>query len=253
MPQVDLNCDLGESFGRYTLGLDDQVLPYITSANVACGFHAGDPEVMQHTVDLAVADHVQIGAHPGLPDLEGFGRRPMQITPEAARDDVKYQIGALQAFVPSHRLHHVKPHGALYNMAVKDYDLAYAICKGIKEVDPQLLLVGLANSQLIRAAKEVGLPYEQEVFADRAYEADGSLVSRQKPGAVIVDEDLAVSRTINMIKTHQVTSIDGQVIDIQPDTICVHGDGVKALAFVKKIHQALTNDGIKVTAQQVHA
>ncbi len=228
MTQVDLNCDLGESFGRYTLGLDDQVIPYITSANIACGFHAGDPEVMQHTVDLAVASHVQLGAHPGLPDLQGFGRRPMKIAPDAAKADVKYQIGALQAFAPTHRLHHVKPHGALYNMAAKDYDLAYKICEGIKEVDPQLMLVGLANSELIRAAKAVGIPYEQEVFADRAYEADGSLVSRSKPGAVIEDSQVAVDRTIKMLQTHQVTTIDGQVISIQPDTICVHGDGVKA-------------------------
>lgn len=251
MTQVDLNCDLGESFGRYTLGLDDQVIPYITSANIACGFHAGDPEVMQHTVDLAVASHVQLGAHPGLPDLQGFGRRPMKIAPDAAKADVKYQIGALQAFAPTHRLHHVKPHGALYNMAAKDYDLAYKICEGIKEVDPQLMLVGLANSELIRAAKAVGIPYEQEVFADRAYEADGSLVSRSKPGAVIEDSQVAVDRTIKMLQTHQVTTIDGQVISIQPDTICVHGDDVKALAFVKQIHQALTAQGIDVAATQV--
>lgn len=251
MTRVDLNCDLGESFGRYTLGLDDQVIPYITSANIACGFHAGDPEVMQHTVDLAVASHVQLGAHPGLPDLQGFGRRPMKIAPDAAKADVKYQIGALQAFAPTHRLHHVKPHGALYNMAAKDYDLAYKICEGIKEVDPQLMLVGLANSELIRAAQAVGIPYEQEVFADRAYEADGSLVSRSKPDAVIEDSQVAVDRTIKMLQTHQVTTIDGQVISIQPDTICVHGDGVKALAFVKQIHQALTAQGIDVAATQV--
>lgn len=251
MTQVDLNCDLGESFGRYTLGLDDQVIPYITSANIACGFHAGDPEVMQHTVDLAVASHVQLGAHPGLPDLQGFGRRPMKIAPKAAKADVKYQIGALEAFAPTHRLHHVKPHGALYNMAAKDYELAYQICAGIKEVDPQLMLVGLANSELIRAAKAVGIPYEQEVFADRAYEADGSLVSRQKEGAVIEDSAVAVKRTIEMLKEHQVTTIDGQVISIQPDTICVHGDGVKALAFVKQIHQALTAEGIDVVAAHV--
>ena len=248
MTQVDLNCDLGESFGRYTLGLDDQVLPYITSANIACGFHAGDPEVMQKTVDLAVANNVALGAHPGLRDLAGFGRRKMQIAPATAKAEIKYQVGALQAFAPTHRLHHVKPHGALYNMAAKDYDLAYAICEGIKEVDPEIKLVGLANSELIRAAQAIGLPYEQEVFADRAYEADGSLVSRQKPGAVIEDTQEAVDRTIAMIKTHQVTTIDGQTIAIEPDTVCVHGDGVKAVAFVKQIHQALLANGIEVTA-----
>ncbi|KRM12757.1 5-oxoprolinase subunit PxpA [Paucilactobacillus suebicus] len=246
MVQIDLNCDLGESFGRYKLGLDEQVLPYITSANIACGFHAGDPEVMEHTVDLASENHVALGAHPGFHDLEGFGRRQMQINPQTAEADVRYQVGALQAFSPNHKLHHVKPHGALYNMAAKDYDLASAICKGIYAVDHDLILIGLANSELIHAAKEIGLPYAQEVFADRNYEVDGSLMSRSKPNSVITDEDVAVARVIQMVEDHSLKAYDGTVIEMIPDTVCVHGDGIKAVAFVKKIHQALNNEGIEV-------
>ena len=248
MAKIDLNCDLGESFGRYKLGLDDEVLPYITSANIACGFHAGEPQVMAQTVALATQNHVALGAHPGLNDLEGFGRRRMQITPAAAKADVQYQVGALQAFSPDGHLHHVKPHGALYNMAAGNYELAQAICEGIYAVDPNLILVGLANSELIRAAQTVGLPYASEVFADRAYEADGSLVSRSKPNAVITDEDVAVQRVIQMVTQHQITAIDGSSLTITPDTVCVHGDGVKAVAFVKKIHAALNQAGIDVMA-----
>lgn len=248
MVQIDLNCDLGESFGRYKLGLDEEVLPYITSANIACGFHAGDPEVMSQTVSLVSENNVAIGAHPGLRDLQGFGRRQMKISPQTAKAEVQYQIGALQAFSPSHKLHHVKPHGALYNMAGKDYDLARAICEGIYAVDPELILIGLANSELIHAAKDIGLSFAQEVFADRNYEADGSLMSRDLPDAVITDEDLAVSRVIQMVKTHSVQAHDGSMIKMIPDTVCVHGDGVKALAFVKKIHQALSDEGIKIKA-----
>lgn len=246
MAKIDLNCDLGESFGRYKLGLDEDVLPYITSANIACGFHAGDPEVMAQTVTLATKDHVALGAHPGLHDLEGFGRRRMQISALAAKADVQYQVGALQAFTPDGKLHHVKPHGALYNMAAANHELARAICEGIYAVDPTLILVGLANSELICAAQEIGLPYAQEVFADRQYEPDGSLVSRTKPNAVITDEDVAVKRVIQMVEEHQIKAVDGSILTINPDTVCVHGDGIKAVAFVKKIHSALDQEGIEV-------
>ncbi|WP_461241031.1 LamB/YcsF family protein [Paucilactobacillus sp. N302-9] len=248
MVKIDLNCDLGESFGRYKLGLDEEVLPYITSANIACGFHAGDPQVMSQTVNLAIQNHVAIGAHPGLRDLEGFGRRRMQITPAAAKADVQYQVGALQAFSPDGHLHHVKPHGALYNMAAGNYELAKAICEGIYAVDPTIILIGLANSELIRAAQTVGLPYASEVFADRAYEADGSLVSRSQPNSVITDEDVAVQRVIDMVTQHTITAIDGSSLEIIPDTVCVHGDGIKAVAFVQKIHAALNQAGIEVAA-----
>ncbi|MFD0898196.1 LamB/YcsF family protein [Loigolactobacillus binensis] len=248
MVKIDLNCDLGESFGRYTLGLDAQVLPYVTSANIACGFHAGDPTVMAATVALAEQNNVALGAHPGLPDLVGFGRRKMQITLAQAQADVQYQVGALAAFSQTGRLHHVKPHGALYNMAAADYELARGICLGIKAVDPTLILVGLANSQLIKAAQDVDLPYAQEIFADRNYLADGSLVPRTQANAMVTDEATAVQRTVAMIQTQSVTAIDGQKVALAPDTVCVHGDGAKAVAFVQKIHAALLAAGIEVTA-----
>lgn len=246
--KIDLNCDLGESFGRYTLGLDAEVLPYVTSANIACGFHAGDPTVMAATVALAEKNQVALGAHPGLPDLVGFGRRKMQITPAQAQADVQYQVGALAAFSENGKLHHVKPHGALYNMAAQDYELARGICLGIKAVDPTLILVGLANSQLIKAAQDIELPCAQEVFADRNYLADGSLVPRSQPNALITDEQTAVDRTVKMIQTQSVTAIDGQQVALKPDTVCVHGDGAKAVAFVQKIHAALLAADIEVTA-----
>ncbi|MFD1317517.1 LamB/YcsF family protein [Loigolactobacillus zhaoyuanensis] len=248
MVKIDLNCDLGESFGRYTLGLDAEVLPYVTSANIACGFHAGDPTVMAATVALAEQNQVALGAHPGLPDLVGFGRRKMQITPAQAQADVQYQVGALAAFSKNGKLHHVKPHGALYNMAAQDYELARGICLGIKAVDPTLILVGLANSQLIKAAQAVDLPYAQEIFADRNYLADGSLVPRSQPDAMVTDETTAVQRTIEMIQTQSVTAIDGQQVALTPDTVCVHGDGAKAVAFVQKIHAALLAAGIEIAA-----
>lgn len=246
--KIDLNCDLGESFGRYTLGLDAEVLPYVTSANIACGFHAGDPTVMAATVVLAEKNQVALGAHPGLPDLVGFGRRKMQITPAQAQADVQYQVGALAAFSKNGKLHHVKPHGALYNMAAQDYELARGICLGIKAVDPTLILVGLANSQLIKAAQDIELPCAQEVFADRNYLADGSLVPRSQPNALITDEQTAVDRTVKMIQTQSVTAIDGQQVALKPDTVCVHGDGAKAVAFVQKIYAALLAADIEVTA-----
>lgn len=246
--KIDLNCDLGESFGRYTLGLDAEVLPYVTSANIACGFHAGDTTVMAATVALAEKNQVALGAHPGLPDLVGFGRRKMQITPAQAQADVQYQVGALAAFSKNGKLHHVKPHGALYNMAAQDYELARGICLGIKAVDPTLILVGLANSQLIKAAQDIELPCAQEVFADRNYLADGSLVPRSQPNALITDEQTAVDRTVKMIQTQSVTAIDGQQVALKPDTVCVHGDGAKAVAFVQKIHAALLAADIEVTA-----
>ncbi len=248
--RIDLNCDLGESFGAYTIGLDDQVIPFITSANVACGYHAGDPVVMEKTVALCKASQVQVGAHPGFPDLMGFGRRNMAVKPEEAGAYVKYQVGALKAFcdaagVP---LHHVKPHGALYNMAGKDHALALAIARAVQSVDPELTLLALSGSQMVEAAKEIGLPYASEVFADRAYLSDGSLVPRSQPGALIEDEDLAVERVVRMALEGKVTAIDGTDIAIQADSVCVHGDGPKALAFVERIAQTLRREGVEVRA-----
>ena len=248
MKRVDLNCDLGESFGAYKIGLDGEVIPYISSANIACGFHASDPVVMAHTVAMAKEYGCSVGAHPGFPDLMGFGRRQMQITPEEAKDYIIYQVGALAAFCRSQgiRLHHVKPHGALYNMAAVDDSLARAICEGIYAVDPELVLLGLAGSELLKAAEDTGLRYASEVFAERAYNEDGTLVSRKLPGAVITDETLAVQRVLRMVNEQKVASITGKDITIRPDSICVHGDNQKALQFVQKIRDALIKEKIEI-------
>jgi len=250
MYKVDLNSDIGESFGDYKLGLDEDVVKYISSANIACGFHAGDPMVMAKTVKLAINENVQIGAHPGYQDIMGFGRREMKISKEEAKNYVKYQIGALWAFAESNgvKLQHVKPHGGLYNMAAKDSELAMAIAEAVYEVDKNLILVGLANSELTRAGKSVGLKVANEVFADRAYNTDGSLVSRKKEGSMIYDTNLAISRVLRMVKEGKVEAITGEDIDIQADSICVHGDNPKAVDFVNEIRKALENEGINITA-----
>lgn len=250
MFQIDLNCDLGESFGRYTLGMDEEIIPYLSSANIACGYHASDPVIIEKTVERAKASGVHIGAHTGFPDLLGFGRRNMNISLEEARTYTMYQIGALKSFCQAAGmpLYHVKPHGAFYNMAAKDYDLSCAICEGITLVDPNMALLGLSNSEMEKAAGTFGIVFKQEIFADRAYEDDGSLVSRNKPGAMIENEEIAIDRVVHMIKKGKVTSINGKEIEIKADSICVHGDGEKALAFVKKIHNALKEEGIAVKA-----
>ena len=246
--KIDLNCDLGESFGAYKLGLDDQVLPYISSANVACGFHASDPVVMDKTVALAKDAGVAVGAHPGYPDLQGFGRRNMTFPPREVKAMIMYQIGALQAFCTARglKLQHVKPHGALYNMAGKDEALAMAVCEAIQAVDDSLILLGLSGSKMLEAADKIGLRSAREVFADRAYEEDGSLVARTKPGAMITDEDEAVARVIRMIREGKVTAVTGKDIPIRADSVCVHGDSPKALAFVQKIRAALTAEQIQI-------
>ena len=248
MLKVDLNCDLGESFGRYTLGMDEQVLPIISSANVACGFHASDPVVMEKTVKLAKASGVAVGAHPGFPDLMGFGRRNMVISPDEARAYTLYQLGALYAFLKplGMEMQHVKPHGAFYNMAAKDYDLAKAICQAVKDFDPNLILLGLSGSQHIRAAEDVGLKAVSEVFADRAYEEDGTLVNRKKHGAMITDENEAIHRVVRMVKEGKVTAITGRDIPICAESICVHGDGEKALLFTKRIRMAMEAENILI-------
>lgn len=248
MYKVDLNSDLGESFGNYTLGMDEEILKYVSSANVACGWHAGDAMVMEKTVALAKANGVAVGAHPGFPDLMGFGRRNMVVTAEEAKTYTKYQLGALLAFTQSCglKIQHVKPHGAFYNMAAVDEKLATAICEGIYEVDKDIILMGLACSKMITAAEKVGLRAASEVFADRAYNDDGTLVSRKLPGAVIKDKDQAILRTVRMVKEGKVTSINGNDIEIKADSICVHGDNPKALEFVKNIRETLENEGIVI-------
>lgn len=249
MYKVDLNADLGESFGAYTIGMDAEVLRYITSANVACGFHAGDPLVMQKTVKLASERGTAVGAHPGYPDLMGFGRRNMKVKPEEAKAYIKYQVGALMAFTKAEglKMQHVKPHGAFYNMAAVDDKLALAICEGIYEVDPELIMLGLAGSAHIRAAKEVGLRVASEVFADRAYMDDGTLVPRTMPGAMVHDKDIAIARTVRMVKEGVVETITGKIIPIQADSICVHGDNPDAIGFVRNIRDTLESEGVTVT------
>lgn len=250
MRQIDLNCDLGESFGAYTLGMDAEIIPRISSANIACGFHAGDPLVMGQTVRLAAAAGISVGAHPGLPDLVGFGRRNMDISPEEAKACVLYQLGALSAFckeagIP---LSHVKAHGALYNMAGKSYPLALAICEAVRSFDPTLILLALSGSEMVKAASDTGLRCAREVFADRAYEDDGSLVARSKPGAMITDEEEAIKRVVRIIAEGTVTSLHGKVIPMKADSVCVHGDGEKALLFVKKLREAFLKNDISVVS-----
>lgn len=248
--KIDLNCDLGESFGTYLLGMDEEVLKYITSANIACGWHAGDSLVMEKTVALAKKNNVAVGAHPGYPDLVGFGRRNLNVSPKELKTYVKYQVGALFAFAKSEgvKMQHVKPHGAMYNMAAKDYKLALAIAEGIKEVDENLILMGLANSELIKAGKDVGIKVANEVFADRAYNDDGTLVARTLPGAVIHDKDLAIKRVIKMVKDGKIESINGKIIEIVPQSICIHGDNPEALEFSRNIKEALIKEGIEVVS-----
>ena len=250
MKRVDLNCDIGESFGNYKCGLDADVIPHISSANVACGFHASDPLVMMKTVALAKQHGVAVGAHPGYPDLVGFGRRNMSVSVDELKAMVQYQIGALRAFcdVQGMTLQHVKPHGAMYNMAAKDRKLADAICEAIREVDPKLILLGLSGSQMLESARELGLPCASEVFADRASEDDGSLTPRSLPGSVITDEEQAISRVLQMVREGTVTTRSGKVIPIQADSICLHGDGVKAVEFAKRIRAELTAAQVRIVS-----
>ena len=250
MDSVDLNCDLGESFGAYRIGMDEAVIPLITSANVACGFHAGDPAVMHRTVRLCKRYGTAVGAHPGYPDLVGFGRRAMSVSPEQTADDLVYQIGALKAFCDLEEipLHHVKLHGALYNQAAKDPTLAAAVCQAVRAVDPGLKLLAQGETAMQAAAERSGIPFICEVFADRAYQPDGLLVPRGTEGAVITDENLAVSRVIRMIREHKVQALDGTDTPVRADSVCVHGDGEKALLFTRRIREALLAENIRIHA-----
>lgn len=248
--RIDLNCDLGESFGAYQMGLDEEILGFVTSANIACGFHAGDPSVMRKTVALALKKGVKIGAHPGLPDLAGFGRRNMAISPQEAYDIVLYQIGALYGFVKAEgeRLQHVKPHGALYNMAAKSKELSEAIAEAVYKVDPQLILFGLAGSELVHAGEKIGLRTAHEVFSDRTYQQDGTLTPRTRPDALIHDDEQAVSQVIRMVKEGKVLSQQGTDVPVKADTVCIHGDGPKALEFARQIRESLEAAEISVKA-----
>lgn len=239
---VDLNSDLGEG-----AAFDSQIIPLITSANIACGFHAGDSDIMNSTVKLCKANSVSFGAHPGYPDKENFGRTAMNLTPDEVYNITLYQLGALSAFAKANgvRLRHIKPHGAMYNSAAKDLDLALAIANAVKDFDETLILLALSGSKMIEAARSVGIKYASEVFADRAYEADGSLRKRTLEGSMITDENEAISRVIRMIKEGKVTAYTGEDVPIEAHSVCVHGDGEKALDFVRALNVAFAENGIK--------
>lgn len=239
--KIDLNSDMGEGFGIWEMGDDFALLDYIDSTNIACGWHAGDPERMKNLVAAAIQKNVFIGAHPSLPDLLGFGRREMAITPNDAYNYVLYQVGALQAFIRAQggKLHHVKPHGAFYNQAAKDIHLAKAIAQAIKDLGDELILYGLASSCFVAAAQKVGIPLWQEVFADRRYTPEGYLVPRNQANAMIETEDEAVEQVLRMANEGKVIALDGSVVKVQADTLCIHGDSPSALDFVRKIKPLL--------------
>jgi UPF0271 protein len=251
MKTIDLNCDMGESFGAWSMGDDEAVLPHVSSINVACGLHAGDWSVMHRTVRAAFARGVAVGAHPSLPDLQGFGRRTINIAPAEAYEVVLYQIGALSAFCRAlgGRLSHVKAHGALYNMAAKDMELARAIACAVVDFDPELVLFGLAGSAVIRAGRETGLPVANEVFADRSYQSDGSLTPRTRAGSMIVEVGDALTQVEGMLTHGKVRALDGTEVAIEADTICVHGDQPGAAQFARELRALLARLKIEVAAR----
>ncbi|HET6432592.1 5-oxoprolinase subunit PxpA [Dyella sp.] len=250
MNRIDLNCDLGESFGAWRMGEDAALLDLVSSANVACGFHAGDPAIMQRTVALAAPRGVAIGAHVSLPDLQGFGRREMAVTPAEVHAMTLYQLGALHAFAHAAgtAVAHVKPHGALYNMAARDRALADAIADAVRAFNPALALFGLAGSALLDAGRAAGLRVVAEAFADRRYRADGSLQPRREPDAVIDDADAATAQALRMAQHGEVIAVDGQRVALTVDTLCLHGDGAHAVEFARRLRAALEAAGLHIAA-----
>jgi len=249
VPRIDLNADVGEGFGAWTMGADAELLALVTSANVACGFHAGDPAVMDRTVGLAVRAGVAVGAHPGHPDLRGFGRRAVQAAPDDVEKDVLYQVGALQAFARAHgtRLVHVKPHGALYNQAAEDDTIARAIARGVARAGRELILVGMASTEpMRRAAQAEGLRFAAEAFADRRYTPAGTLQSRREPGSVLTDPAQAAAQAVKIATEGRVTATDGREIALQADTLCLHGDNPAAVANAAAVRRALESAGVSV-------
>jgi UPF0271 protein len=248
MPQIDLNCDMGESFGAWHMGNDEAVLEHVSSANIACGFHGGDPRTMRATVTAALARGVSLGAHPGFPDLQGFGRRTMSMTRSEAYEAVLYQIGALAGFAQAAgaRLAHVKAHGMLYNMAAKDASLAEAIAQASYDFDRDLVFYGLAGSELIRAAERIGLQTASEVFADRSYQDDGNLTPRSQPGAMIEDVEVSIAQVKRMVFEGVVRSASGKDVAVKADTLCVHGDQPGAVAFARRIREELSREGVTI-------
>lgn len=248
--RIDLNSDLGEAFGPWPMGQDALLMPVISSANVACGVHAGDPGTMRATVRLARAHQVAVGAHPGFPDLQGFGRREMRMTPQEVEDLVLYQVGAIAGVARSEgvRLQHVKAHGALYNMACRDEALADAIARAVVAFDPALVLFGLPGSALLQAGLDAGLPVAAEAFADRAYLSDGSLAPRSLPGSVIHDVDAVVARAVEMVVDQSVVAMDGTRIRFEADTLCLHGDTPGAAALAAAVRRGLEDAGVTIAA-----
>jgi len=251
MASIDLNADVGESFGAWRMGADEALLPFVSSVNVACGFHAGDPSVIDRTVAAAARAGVAVGAHPGYPDLRGFGRREMRVPAAEVEADVVYQVGALQAFARAHGapLAHVKPHGALYNQAADDPDLARAVARGTARVSTELVLVGLAGSQALReAAAAAGLRFAAEAFVDRAYDAGGRLVSRAQPGAVVSDAATAAATAVRLARERVVAAADGRAVAVEADTLCLHGDNPRAVELARAVREALAAAGVSVRA-----
>jgi UPF0271 protein len=249
MTTIDLNSDVGESFGPWKIGHDEALMPSITSANIACGFHAGDPTVMRQTIALAKRHGVAVGAHPGFPDLPGFGRREMQLSTNEVEDLVLYQLAAIAGVAAAEgvRLQHVKAHGALYNMAARDAGLARAIARAVAVFDQTLILFGLPQSALLREGADAGLRVAAEIFADRTYESDGSLTSRRVPGSVIHDPARVVQRAIDMVSKRQVTTTDGSVIALEADTLCLHGDTPGAADLARQVRAGLEAAGVTVS------
>jgi len=249
LKKIDLNCDMGESYGAWKMGADAQVMPFITSANIACGFHGGDPATIRQTVRLALDHGVAIGAHPSLPDIQGFGRRAMKISPQDMYDLVVYQAGAVEAFARAAggRLHHIKCHGALYNMAAMDEGLSEAMVKAAKDLGGVMLYV-LSNSKNFSRAKSMGIPVAGEVFADRGYSDDGTLAPRDRPGGMIEDAQAAVRQALAMIEEGTVISLNGKRVPVAADTLCLHGDQPGAAAFAAALRKAFKEKGIAVAA-----
>lgn len=249
---IDLNCDMGESYGAGRTGNDDALMPLVTSANIACGYHGGDPGTMHHAVRLAQQHGVSIGAHPAYPDLQGFGRRPMQLSAQEVYDIVLYQVGALEAYTRAGggKLHHVKPHGALYNQASTDEELASAIATAVFYFDKSLILFGPPGSELEKSATRLGIPFCGEAFADRTYQPDGSLTPRALPNALIRDTVQCLQQVWQILEKGTVTATDGSIVPMNAGTICIHGDGLHAVEFARAIRQSLTEKGVRLQAPQ---
>jgi len=248
--RIDLNADVGESFGTWSLGEDEALIPHVTSVNVACGAHAGDPRTIDRTIALAVEHGVAVGAHPGYPDLAGFGRRAMDLSPDEIEGSVLYQVAAVSGFARAHgtALRHVKAHGALYNRAARDEAAAAAIARAVRRLDPTLALVGLAGSALLTAGREAGLAVLAEAFADRAYEPDGSLRGRHHPDALLDDPEATARQAVRIACEGRVTAVDGSDLAVAADTLCVHGDAPGAAARAAAVRQALATAGVEVVA-----